>query len=380
MNKKCIKIALIGSRDSGKSTLIATIWNSMIHTSNGVFAISDRTPIYLFEADDQYEYENTLNTISIIRHEIIHMLQNVSTTPFLMKKMSRERCITRYNLGFGICNTNKYFEIQLTEISGSMLNNESFYKEHIGNILQDSDTIIIAIDTPFLMHKEEAIRSIGNNISEVFSVLSKLTCSNDVKIQIIFVPLKCEYWVHHGMMNKVFDAVMCEYSTVISMMKQYPGVEISIIPVETVGGIDFYEFHDAYVLINRKNLYVKQCFPLGNNNSMAVLNDGKITKVKDYEEISEDPSAFFPYSNVKRPMQWFQTSGNEKAKYCPQNYEQIILHSMKFVFNSILERQKKSLFMRIIKPSLIGNLTSKDIKQVLSKIEPFIKSDFSIKG
>lgn len=364
--KESIKIALLGSLGSGKTTLAVSMVEALKHFLSDTLSVSDNTKI------DSFAQKNTLAYKELV---IRSLLEKRSINPFALQSVARPSFINTYDLKVRIPGTDKDFMIQMTDIPGSILQN-GFQTQNILNILQESDTIIITIDTPFLMHKDKVIRELGNNMHDIYNILSSLSSLNNRKVQIVLAPLKCEKWIHDGEQNKVVDAVLQDYSEIIWLLRQFSNVEIMLIPVESIGTIEFLEFRRAYMLFNQTSGSRKLCYPLGTKGNLAVLYDGKVVKVKQDELITDDiPDQFFNSTEINRPVGWYEIKQNIKAEYCPKNCEQILLHSIRFVFGSILDKYEKSRSMYFFPLDLIGNLSSNDGRHVLNLVGRFLKND-----
>lgn len=367
--KNSIKIVLFGNRHSGKTTFAAAAFYSWMNILGDILHISDNTII------------RGLNSIGldVVRLAVRHMIENIHEASVATPSMIRPAEIIEYDFKFCIPGTCKEFSMQMMEIDGLFLDNVGYHKEIIGNVLNDCDTIIVNVDTPFLMHGNKVVRRLGNNMDELFRLLSDVSISCKDRIQILFVPLKCERWMRRGEINKVVDAVMNEYSDIISMLKASPKVEISIIPVETVGGIEFYEFRDAYILIDETIGRWKPCSPLDSECKLVALYDGKVVKTRENEFVKKDVDAFFGTSGIERPVQWYIKSKNGESGYSPRNCEQVILHSIKFAFDKYREiydeRTRYPVFSYIVPPRLIGNLSKNDMFNLMSRLKPFIKNE-----
>lgn len=363
--KEAIKIAVIGSLDSGKSTLIASILNVMTYGLQGVLSVLDYT---------DYR-ENVYNYLNL---RIADLLDKIDKSPFVMQISERTPNINQYDLRVSFPNPSKRFAIKLIDIPGSMLYCSSLNYEHIVKILQDCDTIVVAVDTPYLMHEKKVVRQLGNNLQDVFYILTKVLPSTDRDMQIIFAPLKCEKWMHHGAISEVVNAVSEEYSSAIPMLSAYPNVGVSIISAETIGAVEFYEFRQDYVLYGGRNSSMKQCSPIPDNNKLVALYNGEVVEVQENEELIKNINAIFPFqfggSKIERLVGWYEKSKNIN-NYHPQNCDQIVLHSIRFVFDSILRKNQKCPFWNFFPSSLIGNLSAEDMRIVLDGIKCFIKDD-----
>lgn len=364
-----IKIAFIGSLDSGKSTLIASMVNAMTCGLQGGLQVLDFT--------DYIRNNHSHVSLSDVGLRIIDWLERTDKSPFVMQCNDRSPNINQYDLRVSFPDQSKKFAIQLIDIPGSMLHCSSLNYQYIINILQDCDTIVVVVDTPYLMHEKKVVRQLGNNMQEVCNTLTNVLPSTNRDMQIIFAPVKCEKWVHNGAINEVVAAVLEEYSSVITMLGD-PNVEVSVIPTETVGAVEFYEFRKDYVLFGDTNSSMKLCSLVPGSNKLVALYNGKVVEVQDSGRIIENINTVFYNrfggSMIEKPVGWYEKSRNIN-EYHPQNCEQVVLHSVRFVFDSILRRDRKYPFGKFFHTSLIGTLSSEDMEIVLNRIKYSIKDE-----
>lgn len=119
---------------------------------------------------------------------------------------------------------------------GEYLTDES--KKHlITDFLSESNVILIAIDTPYLMEENGKYNCEKNRTDVVTSFIEKNPKSFANKL-ILFIPLKCERYSHDARMDEVRNRVKEVYSELISFCKKN-NVASVVAPILTLGGIEF---------------------------------------------------------------------------------------------------------------------------------------------
>lgn len=104
--KKSIKIALLGSLYSGKTTLATSILSSIVRNLSTVLYAID-------ESDDSLSHK---------MYKLIDTFQNKThVIPFVMQGMPMSAGINNYVLRVGVPGTRKVFRVELIDISGSIL-------------------------------------------------------------------------------------------------------------------------------------------------------------------------------------------------------------------------------------------------------------------
>lgn len=362
---RSVKIGLIGGMDSGKSMLAASMYHSMIHNLAGVLTVFDQTLI-----KDMMPSDSLISR----RLQAEVALSKKSVREFAMQGIHRSVNIVSHDIKAKVPGSDKSFSIQLIDIPGSFLNGSGRHLKVIVDLLRDCDTVVVSVDTPYLMHEDKLLRGLGNKTHDVSNILKSVGAAKKGKFQVIFAPVKCERWMHEGKIDAVADAVEREYSTAISRLLQYPGTEIAVIPSETIGGIEFSEFRTACHLFSTTTHHYSLCSSLCGN--LVILTDGRVVKVKDDEQIIEDGGATFAFDGhpeISRPLQWYTFAQDRVVCYRPYNCEQVMLHSIRHTFNSLLKALHRSSFAPFLPVELIGNLNPPGMNTLLRNISNLIK-------
>ena len=147
-------------------------------------------------------------------------------------------------------------KIRFMDCSGEWITNYT-NEEEISKEIDKSDVIIIAIDSVLLMEEggkyngQNAVQNITNFIEDRVKPGEGM---NDHKM-VLFVPLKCEkyYWqskdklgrFYGKRMNDLNQEVKRAYADLFAFLKKPNNAahfDVAILPILTIGGIEFYEF------------------------------------------------------------------------------------------------------------------------------------------
>lgn len=113
----------------------------------------------------------------------------------------------------------------------------------IQTFLQDSNVIIVAIDTPYLMEEDGRYNAEKNKPEVVLSYLMSKSEAVANKL-VLFIPLKCERYFHDNRMEEVANAVSKAYLQYdvngVSLLDFFKKNNVAslIVPILTLGGIE----------------------------------------------------------------------------------------------------------------------------------------------
>lgn len=145
--------------------------------------------------------------------------------------------ISQFDFEVGYSNKVKT-KVLVKDYPGEYLTDES--RQHlVTEFLSESNVVLIAIDTPYLMEADGKYNSEKNRPEVVTSFIKNNPESFANKL-ILFVPLKCERYAHDKRMDDVAKRVKEVYSDLIAFCKE-KNVASVVAPILTLGGIEFDE-------------------------------------------------------------------------------------------------------------------------------------------
>lgn len=242
---------MIGGRRVGKTTLLT----SMMERSGWLETVTDRN--ICFSASEE--------TLEVLKFKIRESREIFS----LFEKAAKDKPV----VGFDYCPpmmafTYDFFlsapgirkqHVSCTTIPGEYLQRPQF-EQDVRELLAKSQVVIIAIDTPHMVEEIDPELGYGryhdsyNRVKEVTHFLKTNLQDRKGPRMVIFVPLKCEKYYHQsntgsyklgmGMVNLL---VKKGYSELIDFLTSGTVRELcttAIMPVLTMGGIEFFEFND----------------------------------------------------------------------------------------------------------------------------------------
>lgn len=252
-NKKIIdpdiQVMMLGARRVGKTSVLA----SMVNQFNNVTA---NTNLVLTkenggkEIDKAYDSMNRYFLGDPKAYETVQNMDTDATTGFDF-----------FDLRLSIANKKeiKPRKIRFKDCAGEWISNYSDNPK-IAEEIEKSDVIIIAIDSVLLMEErgkfnhQNAVQNVTNFIKENMNPADNV---NNHKM-VLFVPLKCEkyYWQHldkesrfyNKRMESLNKAIKEAYADLLAFFAKpnnKPHFDVAILPIITIGGIEFYEFKET---------------------------------------------------------------------------------------------------------------------------------------
>lgn len=347
----------MGGRRAGKTSVLAGLVNTMINGDiKNLLAINDVTVLM----PDQESLDNKIERLK-------ESVKSLSGKTFLVDD-SKTSSFSTHSLQFEIPGTSNNMTIEFKDANGEFYESRASYdthggapisKEQIIDAVKEADVYVIAIDTPYLMEAvnpgnelcDESINMAYNHVDDIHSYLTYIDDKDgaDAKL-VLFVPIKCEKWVHRGEADKVTQRIKDVYKTVFKALDDYKNLQVDIIPVETVGAIEFKE-HQTAMICSNNDFVARKCCVL-NGETEVRFGDGTCRQIMQDDIIDEDPEGkISEFHSIIRPYSWFHVTGNE---YAPHNCEQLAYYILQFVLKKYLflknleaekkekERKKKS--------------------------------------
>lgn len=334
---------------------------------NDLLHIEDKTVLMPGQESLEEKVENLKKSISQLRYKT-----------FLVDD-SRTNAFTTHNLEFNIPGTSSKMAMEFKDANGEFYESKSSYDTHGGapvskaqivEAVKEADVYVIAIDTTYLMeavnpHNElcnESVNMAYNHVGDIHSYLTNIDDKEgaDAKL-VLFVPIKCEKWAHSGQIDKVTARVKEVYKKVFVALSNYKNVKVDIIPVETVGAIEFEEHREAYIC-STPQYTARKCCVL-EDEELLRFGNGELRPIKSDDIINEDPEArISEFHSIIRPYSWFHVTSD---KYSPANCEQLAFYILQFVlakylFIKQIEEQKKAeknsgkSFWRLVRTAIIA--------------------------
>ncbi len=234
--KPIMKITMLGARGVGKTSVLTSMYNNMNSAINDtrLHIVADRgTDAILQKKTD--DLKKMFFSGNGVNDEVQSGIAGDST-------------VSTFEFDFGM-NTEKInMGLEIKDYPGEYVRLEP---ETVKQYIEESNAVIVAIDTPHLMECDGKYNE-GKNYTAVITKFFKETLNSESSEKLIMlVPLKCEKYYHDGDIDSVKEKVKETYSELLKFLKDKDNSNglngkfaCVITPILTVGEIVFDGFFE----------------------------------------------------------------------------------------------------------------------------------------
>ena len=343
-----LQVLMVGGKRCGKSSILA----SSIQFLNNNKVLNDSLKIR--STGNVIEGGVSLNRKYA---ELMAFVYGKTGNKYYLVDFNADNHFSKYPFKIGVRRTLGNFTVKFIDAPGESYEpTEPEYIE-MREYAKNTDVFVIAIDTPYLMDGNPGYAQIVNCIPNLISLFKgdddkdipvlkesgETVNKKELKL-FMFVPVKCE--AYKDRMDEVVNKVKLAYSDLIDELMRHKECCVSIIPAFTAGGIEFAEFSDPKLLINKEDRNVDLYKKYG--KELAEFRCNKLSKTTvrmsngDIEDIEENQLVISDDEFKLRVPQysWYKSTG----EYLPKNCEQIILHALRFVVSKKKINKETSIF------------------------------------
>lgn len=345
------KVLMLGGHLCGKTSALASMFDELLEGPfNKYITVVDCT-LYTDNMGQTLNAKRLLNRLYITKRP-----QSVFSI-----ESGADNSIFEYKLKVITDDCRKSVYIDFIDIPGSMMKNVEPFLPQIKTLTQECDSILVFIDTPYLMECSEAISEAVNTVHEIFDLLSSIECNTIASSKsVFFVPVKCEKWIHEGKTNEVIDKIKHTYRNVIKCLTSTKYISVGIIPIQTLGSIEFVEMSDSY-LIQGDNF--KQGSRL--SEKLFRMTDGRMVRLKPEEETYLDHTRMLG-CDMYKPIAWFKVASDANKHIALNSCDQLFFHMLKFYADKLASQPKG--FMHYFFPPHWLDL-DKELHKLLHQLE-----------
>ena len=146
---------------------------------------------------------------------------------------------TTFTFEMGRVGRSKTVDIEIKDFPGEyLISNPSKVSDYV----KESDVIMIAIDSPYLMEENGFFNEVRNETNKVINYFESNTSAIKDKM-VLLVPLKCERYFHDHRIEELNQKVKKTYSQLIDFSKS-SNMTVVITPIQTLGSVEFDHFED----------------------------------------------------------------------------------------------------------------------------------------
>lgn len=332
-SNETINVLMLGAKRAGKSTLLASLVHSL---TNGAYAGT-------LHASDQTAYAPGEETLA----QKVAVLKGLAETSYgteVSPDTGSTNQFREYRVDIDIPGYEGKTTLAFTDGNGEFVELNNSYVNDLRDKVSTHDIFLIAIDTPYLMEAanpdnrlcNEALCGRYNQVEAINNVLANIDDhEGTAPRQVIFVPIKCEKWLHEGRFGEVVERVKTVYEGALTSLSAYQNVEIGILPVQTVGNLEFSTHRKGYILATASG--PQRCSWAGDEGASALLLATGGT-VMPGEGESVNPDSRTVIGRMVFPYSWYRTLGRG---YMPRNCDMLACHILRFALAKTSEAKKK---------------------------------------
>lgn len=229
MNDFTIRVMMIGGRRCGKTSVLAAM--------KSCFEEATKNTSLTITANDE-----TMEMLDKKRSEIELYYKSCNNLGFSPDN-NPDETESKYFFNIGLKGKNTNLTVRFFDFPGEWVRTDP---EKIVKEIKNSDVIMIAIDTPYLMEESGFYNENWNKCSLITNLLkSNFDLLNSEPKMILFVPLKCERYkndVKYKLDNIQEKIRNIAYRDLINHLNNSNKVTVAITPIFTMGTASFYKF------------------------------------------------------------------------------------------------------------------------------------------
>ena len=229
-----MKVTMMGARGVGKTSVLTSMYNNMNSAMN-----KTRLHINAKDGTNEILVKKVENLSDMFRED-----NDIGDE--VQSGIAGDKNVTTFEFDFGFNTQNINIGIELKDFPGEYVLSEP---EVVKNYIEESNAIIVAIDTPHLMECDGKYNEAKNRTSVITEFFKKALNSDSGEKLIMLVPLKCEKYYLEGRIDEVSEKVKETYIDLLKFLKDRGnknGIEgkmaCVVAPIFTLGEIIFDHF------------------------------------------------------------------------------------------------------------------------------------------
>lgn len=226
-----IKVAMLGPRGVGKTSVMASIFSESKKSIAG-------GQLY-FRPSQDCKHAMDLNNKRLELMNVIKDRKSVKDSPNAgVIDASSEETEFKFELGL-LGNPVHTVNLSMTDYPGEYVVSKP---EKVAQYIEDSEVIILAIDTPYMLEENGKYNDEKNKPKKIIDFFLNHKSVLKSKL-LLMVPLKCERYFHDGEIDSVTSKIEEVYSKLIEHCEKND-IACVIAPIQSMGGVEFDRFVD----------------------------------------------------------------------------------------------------------------------------------------
>ena len=258
-----LNVVMLGASRSGKTSILASMLNNVRnpHADNNV-----NKHFYVRDVSDYAGLDDPEVQEAVELQANVDGMQELLNPPVQGKYVPKMTNLigTKVSFTYAFDVTTKLnnllsdqkITINFHDIPGEYCSNAKF--SMVEDEIRKAQLLIVAVDVPSLMYAKEtgkqSLNTVMNCPNEVYDAVQLLgiDCCSHIEDEnrrnqelanllrmVIFVPIKCEYWLQNGQREEINKEIRRVYANTIDRCEKYDNVQALILPVETIGSCVF---------------------------------------------------------------------------------------------------------------------------------------------
>ncbi len=219
-----LKVAMMGPRGAGKTTILASIFSN---------AVEDFAPTKLYLRGK----ENTPGVAILIQRKT--ELTDIFNKKGDIAGVTASNKESTFSFEIGVKGSEPVVNIDIKDFPGEYLISK---KENVSRFIEESDIILLAIDTAYLMEGDASLNEEMNKVELVTTFFNNNPGLVQNKL-VLLVPLKCEKFFKEGGIEDVTYKVTQTYAELLKFFKK-SNIACAVTPIQTLGDVVFDNFEE----------------------------------------------------------------------------------------------------------------------------------------
>lgn len=362
-----IKVLMVGASRSGKSSILASMMNECSTTLN-------QYRLQLLGADIEADFEGAIASM-------MALCNTPNSDPCMTAlRGTQDPKEYRFKLSYLNCPNAGDTEIAVYDVPGEYYATADG-RNQLREYAQRCQILIVAIDTPALCwlgnRKDQQYENLISCKQALLDMVDNLGTGidqdrlegNKLLKSIIFAPIKCEYLIHRnsiGFSAGLMNLVKRYYGDIINSTSVTEGrFKVSIIPMETIGGVEFDHYSDGdkmkvlYYSDPNIQLYeetdnetspdgtfctrkVTRC-ELIDSRSVRIARTGELYALQDGDtlkntiDMPDYPYVYRSDNNYKKTIPYIWYTPTTKGIYEPKNCNKVLFEIIKLTIQQVAD-------------------------------------------
>lgn len=370
-----IKVMMFGASRSGKTSILASMYNKRTEVTKYGFTLHDKTKI------ENEEQDTLLQSVLGMKN-----LLGTESRFLKMGALTGGKGVFHYSFELGYSNYKKIPPTTLTfiDVAGEFFNQTHEQFNTVCELVKDCQILVVAVDTPaLLLAKEKGDYGWDNEINCTDALIDAVqylgvNCREEDEGEpplrmVIFVPIKSERWLHNERAEEYMQLIKKQIETVygdsIAICENEDSrTKVMVMPLETIGGLEFDhhtptermrilkfaqnnhidadKWEDIFLFSEKDENahYASRCeLDADDDNVVILAKTGRHYQLKDGDELVHvEELPVYPYCYRKNrpiPFAWFRSIGI----YAPKNCEQLFFEIVKFMVQQVADEYDKNV-------------------------------------